>query len=231
MWFRKGVSTLKTYYCYSAGPGLFPRDLLDGGRETWEEAQKRVVELNSKIAAVPEFEVITPSNDELTLWDEVLQPRACLYKDLLHAVGSDIVFAGVTPLGGREPDSGTIVEATACALSGALLVLWMDPLTTLAERYADAEVHPESGSKLNVHHNLMVEQLYRWSWEKHFGCSYPVFGSLDDAVRTTAGPTPMSQNTAERALPQFSCELHCKQKSYGYPVAFPLQLRKECVIL
>lgn len=180
------MSTLKAYYCYSAGPGLFPRDLPNGSRETWEEAQTRVRRLNSQIAAVPGFEVITPSNGGLTLWDEALQARACLYKDLLHAVGLDIVFADVTPFGGREPDSGTIVEATACALSGALLVLWMDPLTTLAERYADAEVHPEFGSKLNVHHNLMIEQLYHWSWEKHFGCVYPVFGSLSTAVQATA---------------------------------------------
>lgn len=173
-------------YCYSAGPGLFPRDLPDGGRETWEEAQARVRQLNAKIAAVPEFEVITPSNDTLAQWRETLQPRACLYKDLLHATESDIVFADVTPFGGREPDSGTIVEATACALSGGLLVLWMDPLTTLAERYADADVHPDSDSKLNTYHNLMIEQLYHWSWETHFGCAYPVFGSLDAAAQTTA---------------------------------------------
>lgn len=180
------MSTLKIYYCYSAGPGLFPRDLPNGNRETWEEAQARVKGLNAKIATIPEFQVITPSNDILEQWDEALQPRACLYKDLLHAAKSDIVFADVTPFGGREPDSGTIVEATTCALSGALLVLWMNPLTTLAERYADADVHPESDSKLNVHHNLMIEQLYHWSWETHFGCVYPVFGSLDAAVDATA---------------------------------------------
>lgn len=53
------------YQCYSAGPGLFPRDLPDGRRETWEEAQIRVRKLNEAISAHVFFEVITPSNEGL----------------------------------------------------------------------------------------------------------------------------------------------------------------------
>lgn len=170
--------------CYSAGPGLFPRDLPDGKRETWDEAQVRVRKLNEKIAVIPQFEVITPSNAGSVDWEEAVRSRVCMLTDLMYATRSDVVFADVTPFGGREPDSGTVVEAVACALSGGLLVLWADPLTTFAEKYADAEVHPDS--ELDEHYNLMLEQLYRWSWESHFGSSYPVFGSLDAAVRATA---------------------------------------------
>ncbi len=180
--YRKVVSTLPI--CYSAGPGLFPRDLPDGRRETWEEAQARVRELNSIITQQPMFLAITPTNAGLERYEESFQARACLYKDLLCAVQSDITFADVTPFGGREPDAGTVVEATACALSGGLLVLWADPLTTFAEKYADADVHPDSS--LDEHYNLMLEQLYRWSWQAHFGFSRPVFQSLAAAVAETA---------------------------------------------
>lgn len=172
------------YQCYSAGPGLFPRDLPDGRRETWEEAQIRVRKLNEAISAHVFFEVITPSNEGLAKWPEQKRSRVCMLTDLLYATQSDIVFADVTPFGGREPDSGTVVEAVACALSGGLLVLWSDPLTTFAEKYQDATVHPDS--ELDQHYNLMLEQLFYYSWEAHFGFSRPVFDGLDEAVSCTA---------------------------------------------
>ena len=135
---------MRKFKCYNAGPDLFPRTLPDGHRETWPEAQARVQALNQIISQVPEFEVVSPSNAGLEAWPEPLRPRICLYQDLLYAVGSDIIFANVTPFGGREPDSGTVVEATAAALSGSLIVLWANPLTTFAEKYANADVHPDS---------------------------------------------------------------------------------------
>lgn len=174
----------KKYQCYSAGPGLFPRDLPNGGREDWEEAQKRVCKLNETISNNPLFDVITPSNESLVNWPEHDRARVCMLTDMLYATRSDIVFADLTPFGGREPDSGTVVEAVACALSGGLLVLWSDPLTTFAERYRDADVHPDT--ELDEYYNLMIEQLYQYSWEVHFGFSRPVFDSLESAVEETA---------------------------------------------
>lgn len=175
---------MRIFKCYSAGPDLFPRDLPNGNCETWDEAYQRACKSNRTISDIPEFEVITPTDADLDAWPKPARPRACLIKDLLCASQSDIVFANVTPFGGREPDSGTVVEATTCALSGGLLVLWADPLTTFAERYADADVHPESD--LDEHYNLMLEQIYRWNWELHFDTSLPVFDSLSAAVQTTA---------------------------------------------
>lgn len=170
--------------CYNAGPGLFPRTLANGKIETWEEAQVRVGKLAKIISRVPNFKVTTPSNASLEAYDADKRPRICMLTDLFYATRSDIVFADVTPFGGREPDSGTVVEAVACALSGGLLVLWSDPLTTFAEKYADANVHPDS--ELDEHYNLMLEQLYYWSWEAHFGFSEPVFDGLPKAVARTA---------------------------------------------
>lgn len=180
------VRTLeKIYNCYSAGPGLFPRDLpAEGRRETWAESEARVRALNATIAEVPEFKVITPTNTDLATWPEEKQARVCLRKDLYLASHCDITFADVTPFGGREPDAGTLVEAVACALSGGLLVLWADPLTTFKEKYADADVHPDSS--LDKHYNLMIEQLFYWCWEVHFGKSHLVFGSLKEATAETA---------------------------------------------
>lgn len=169
--------------CYSAGPGLFPRTLSNGDRETWAKSEARVRALNSTIAKNPGFNVITPTNTDLATWPEDQQARVCLRKDLYLASHCDITFADVTPFGGREPDSGTVVEAVTCALSGRLLVLWADPLTTFAEKYADADVHPDSS--LDKHYNLMLEQLFYWSWETQFGTSHPVFGSLEEAVIET----------------------------------------------
>lgn len=184
--------------CYSAGPGLFPRTLSDGRCETWEEAQQRVRDLNSVIDEVPFFESITPSNNNLVDMDVKVRAPFCMLEDLLYATRSDIVFADITPFGGREPDCGTVVEATSCVLAGGLLVLWMDPLTTFGERYADADVHPNDPALgLNVHCNLMLEQLFKWSWKVHFGYSVPVFGSLREAVTKTAaeiGPTETDEN-------------------------------------
>lgn len=179
------VRTLeKIYNCYSAGPGLFPRDLpKEKRRETWDESEARVRALNSAIAKIPEFTVITPTNTDLAAWPEEKQARVCLRKDLYLASHCDITFADVTPFGGREPDAGTLVEAVTCALSGGLLVLWADPLTTFAEKYADADVHPDSF--LDKHYNLMIEQLFYWNWEVHFGESHPVFGSLEEAAIET----------------------------------------------
>ncbi len=170
--------------CYNAGPGMFPRTLPDGRVETWEEAQIRVGKLADIIASVPQFQAITPTNAGLDAFGADRRARVCLLKDLLYATQSDIVFADVTPFGGREPDSGTVVEAAACALSGGLLVLWSDPLTTFAQKYADADVHPDSD--LDKHYNLMLEQLYYWSWETHFGFSESVFNGLSSAVARTA---------------------------------------------
>ena len=179
------VSTLsKNYNCYSAGPGLFPRTLSNGHRETWDESEARVRALNAVIADVPEFKVITPTNTDLVAWPEEKQARVCLRKDLYLAAHCDITFADVTPFGGREPDAGTLVEAVTCALSGGLLVLWADPLTTFEEKYADADVHPDSF--LDKHYNLMLEQLFYWSWETQFGAAHPVFGSLKEATEETA---------------------------------------------
>lgn len=176
------------YNCYSAGPGLFPRKLENGQFETWDEAQARVRRLNAAIDAVDIFEVITPSSSiesykpTFETWEEL---RPCMMlQDLLFSAQSDIVFADVTPFGGREPDSGTVVEAVTCALSGGLLVLWSDPLTTFAERYADADVNPSS--EFDVNYNVMLEQLYMLSWKLHFGVSYPVFDGLSAAVEETA---------------------------------------------
>lgn len=184
--------------CYSAGPGLFPRTLPDGRRETWEEAQQRVRDLNAAIDEVPFFESITPSNNNLVDMDVKVRAPFCMLEDLLYATRSDIVFADITPFGGREPDCGTVVEATSCVLAGGLLVLWMDPLTTFGERYADADVHPDDPALgLNTHCNLMLEQLFKWSWEAHFGRSVPVFGSLKEAVAKTAaeiGPIGVDQD-------------------------------------
>ncbi len=177
------VCTLKNYLCYSAGPRLFPRDLPDGRRESWEEAQARVRAQDTVIAKVPFFDVITPTNASLEPFEVADRPKVCMQKDLLFATKSDIVFADMTPFGGREPDSGTVVEATACALAGGLLVLWADPLTTFAEKYADADVHPDS--ELDLHYNLMIEQLYYWSWQRHFGMTLPVFDGLTKAVDVT----------------------------------------------
>jgi len=174
---------LKTYQCYSAGPGLFPRTLPSGQRETWEEAQTRVQKLNAIISAYPCFDVITPSSAGLEDWPTAARPRVCMLTDLFYATRCDIVFADVTPFGGREPDSGTVVEAVSCALSGGLLVLWANPLTTFAERYQDAEVHPDS--EMDLHYNLMLEQLFYISWEMHFGFSHPVFADLEAAVNCT----------------------------------------------
>lgn len=173
--------------CYSAGPGLFPRDLSDGKRETWDEAQVRVRKQNEIISDNPLFEVITPSSDIKAYGSGVSweKRRACmLLQDLLYSKRSDVVFADVTPFGGREPDSGTIVEAVNCALGGGILVLWANPLTTFAEKYADADVHPDS--EFDVHYNLMLEQLYQLSWRLHFGIALPVFDSLEAAVAETA---------------------------------------------
>lgn len=179
---------MEKFTCYSAGPGLFPRDKSDGGRETWDEAQARVKKLNEVISRNPHFEVITPSSDVSaygapeTPWPKL---RTCmLLQDLLFAQRADIVFADVTPFGGREPDAGTIVEAVTCALAGGVLVLWADPLTTFAEKYADANVHPDS--EFDVHYNLMLEQLYRLSWQLHFGVAMPVFDGLETAVAETS---------------------------------------------
>lgn len=175
----------KIYDCYSAGPGLFPRDLpSEDRRETWDESEARIRALNAAIAEIPEFNVITPTNADLTAWPEEQQARACLRKDLFLASRCDITFADVTPFGGRKPDAGTIVEAVTCALSGGLLVLWANPLTTFEEKHADANVHPDSF--LDKHYNLMLEQLYYWSWETQFGIAHPVFGSLKEAVAETA---------------------------------------------
>ena len=174
----------KKYQCYSAGPGLFPRDLPNGGREDWDEAQKRVRKLNETISNNPLFDVITPSNESLVYWLERERARVCMLTDMLYATRSDIVFADLTPFGGREPDSGTVVEAVACALSGGLLVLWSDPLTTFAKKYHDADVHPDT--ELDEYYNLMIEQLYQYSWEAHFGFSRPVFEGLESAVKETA---------------------------------------------
>lgn len=174
----------KIYNCYSAGPGLFPRDLPEESRrETWDESEARVRALNSTIAKIPEFTVITPTNTDLATWPEEKQARVCLRKDLYLASHCDITFADMTPFGGREPDAGTLVEAVTCALAGGLLVLWADPLTTFAEKYADADVHPDSF--LDKHYNLMIEQLFYWNWEVHFGESHPVFGSLEEAAIET----------------------------------------------
>ncbi len=175
------------YMCYSAGPGLFPRDLPNGKRETWDEAQARVQKQNEIISSNPLFEVITPSSDidaygADTSWEK---RRVCmLLQDLLYSKRSDIVFADVTPFGGREPDAGTVVEAVNCALSGGVLVLWANPLTTFAEKYADADVHPDS--EFDVHYNLMLEQLYQLNWRLHFGVTSSVFSSLEEAVAETA---------------------------------------------
>ncbi len=175
----------KLYNCYSAGPGLFPRDLPEEGRrETWSESEARVRALNETIAKIPEFKVITPTNTDLAAWPEEQQARVCLRKDLYLASHCDITFADVTPFGGREPDAGTLVEAVTCALSGGLLALWANPLTTFEEKYADADVHPDSF--LDKHYNLMIEQLFYWCWEVHFGESHPVFGSLKEATEETA---------------------------------------------
>ncbi len=175
---------MQNYNCYSAGPGLFPRDLpKEGRRESWDESEARVRALNSTIARVPEFTVITPTNTDLASWPQDKQPRVCLRKDLWLAANCDITFADVTPFGGREPDAGTTVEAVTCALAGGLLVLWADPLTTFKEKYADADVHPDSF--LDTHYNLMLEQLYYWSWETQFGLAHPVFGSLEEAAIET----------------------------------------------
>lgn len=180
--------------CYSAGPGLFPRSLPDGKCETWEEAQIRVRKLNSVISEVPFFEVITPSNDNLVDLPVEVRARYCFLEDVLYATRSDIVFADVTPFGGREPDVGTVVEAVSCALSGGLLVLWANPLTKFGDRYADADVHPDDPVLgLNVHYNLMLEQLYQWSWETYFGRSVPVFDSLEAAVAETAAEVDPSK--------------------------------------
>lgn len=173
--------------CYSAGPGLFPRDLPNGERETWDQAQARVRKQNEIISSNPLFEVITPSSDIAaygadTSWEK---RRVCmLLQDLLYSQRSDVVFADVTSFGGREPDAGTVVEAVTCALSGGILVLWAHPLTTFAEKYADADVHPDS--EFDVHYNLMLEQLYRLSWQLHFGVALPVFDGLVAAVAETA---------------------------------------------
>lgn len=172
------------YNCYSAGPGLFPRTLTDGHRETWDESEARVRALNATIAKIPEFKVITPTNTDLVAYPEEVQARVCLRKDLYLASHCDITFADVTPFGGREPDAGTLVEAVTCALSGALLVLWADPLTTFKDKYADADVHPDSF--LDKHYNLMLEQLFYWSWETQFGERHDVFASLEEAARETA---------------------------------------------
>jgi len=179
------VRTLeKIYNCYSAGPGLFPRDLPAEDRcETWDESEARVRALNSTIAKIPEFTVITPTNTDLDAYPKDQRARVCLRKDLYLASHCDITFADMTPFGGREPDAGTLVEAVTCALSGGLLVLWADPLTTFAEKYADADVHPDS--YLDKHYNLMIEQLFYWNWEVHFGKSHPVFGSLEEAAIET----------------------------------------------
>ena len=177
----------KIYNCYSAGPGLFPRTIKTSEgtrRETWDEAERRVRALNDTINEIPEFNTITPTNTDLADYPEDQQARICLHKDLWLARNCEITFADVTPFGGREPDSGTVVEAVTAALSGNLLVLWADPLTTYAEKFADADVHPDS--PLDLHYNLMLEQLYYWSWETHFGFSRPVFGSLHEAVEVTA---------------------------------------------
>lgn len=177
----------KKVTCYSAGPDLFPRDLPNGERETWDEAQIRVRKQNEIISNNPLFEVITPSSDigaygANTSWEK---RRVCmLLQDLLYSKRSDVVFANVTPFGGREPDSGTLVEAVNCALSGGILVLWASPLTTFAEKYADADVHPDS--EFDEHYNLMLEQLYRLSWQLHFGVALPVFDGLEAAVAETA---------------------------------------------
>lgn len=178
------VSTLKPYQCYSAGPGLFPRDLPNGQRETLAEAQTRVRKLNETISAHPYFDVITPPNINLAEWESFVRSRVCMFACLLNATRCDIIFADVTPFGGREPDSGTVAEAVAGALSGGLLVLWADPLTTFAEKYQDAPVHPDS--ELDLHYNLMLEQLFYASWESHFGFSVPVFPNLSSAVNYTA---------------------------------------------
>lgn len=174
----------KIYHCYSAGPDLFPHTLSSGHRESWDESEARVRALNATIAQVPEFRVITPTNTDLNGWPESEQARVCLRKDLWLAANCEITFANVTPFGGREPDAGTVVEAVTSAHSGNLLVLWADPLTTFAEKYADADVHPDSF--LDLHYNLMLEQLFYWSWETHFGTSHCVFGSLEEAVSETA---------------------------------------------
>lgn len=173
--------------CYSAGPGLFSRKLPNGEFETWDEAQARVRKQNEIISNNPLFEVITPSSDidaygANISWEK---RRICmLLQDLLYSKRSDVVFADVTPFGGREPDSGTVVEAVNCALSGGILVLWAEPLTTFVEKYADADVHPYS--ELDEHYNLMLEQLYRLSWQLHFGVAMPVFNGLEAAVAETA---------------------------------------------
>ncbi len=172
------------YKCYSAGPGLFPRDLPDGKRETWEEAQARVRAQDAIISASGIFSVITPSNAGLAQWEPQQRPRICLLTDLLYASQAPIVFADVTPMGdGAEPDSGTVVEAVTCALNGGILVLWSEPLTTFAEKYAHASIHPDS--ELDLHYNLMLEQLFYRSWEVHFGHHVPVFDSLKAAVAAT----------------------------------------------
>ena len=163
---------------------MFPRTLPNGHRESWDESEARARELNSVIARIPEFTVITPTNTDLDVWPKEQQSRVCLRKDLWLAAHCDITFADITPFGGREPDAGTTVEAVTCALAGGLLVLWANPLTTFAEKYADADVHPDSF--LDNHYNLMLEQLFYWSWETQFGAAHPVFGNLEAAVSETA---------------------------------------------
>ena len=171
------------YRCYSAGPDLFPRKLPDGSFEEWKDSEARARQQNQIISSVPEFEAITPANTDLARYDDDLQARICMLKDVLLASQCDIVFANVTPFGGREPDSGTVVEAVTCALAGKLLVLWANPLTTYEERYTDADVRPYSD--LDDHNNLMLEQLFYKSWEDYFGCCHPTFSSLEAAVQET----------------------------------------------
>ncbi len=173
----------KRYKCYSAGPDLFPRRLPDGRFEEWSESEARARQQNLAISSIPEFEAITPANTDLASYNESAQARICLLKDVLLASQCDIIFANLTPFGGREPDSGTIVEATTCALNGKLLVLWADPLMTYEERYADADVRPYS--PLDDHNNLMIEQLFYKSWEEYFGCRHTTFDSLEAAAQET----------------------------------------------
>lgn len=171
--------------CYSAGPGLFPRVLPNGECETWADAQIRVRAQDQTIAASGYFEVITPSNAGLAAWDHPFRPRACMLTDLLYATHAPVVFADVTPMGGGpEPDSGTVTEAVACALSGGILTLWSNPLTTFTQKYADNPyVRPHS--ELDTHYNLMLEQLFYWSWDSHFEHHVTVFDSLETAVAAT----------------------------------------------
>lgn len=174
----------KSYKCYCAGPDLFPRVLPDGSVETWEQAERRARKLNEIVNNIPEFEAITPTNTDLASYDSKIQARVCLLKDLFLASHCDIVFANTTSFCGSEPDSGTVVEAVTCALSGKLLVLWADPLRTYEEKFKRTDARPYS--PLDDHNNLMLEQLFYLSWELYFGERHATFGNLVTAAKETA---------------------------------------------